>query len=406
MKQIYSFCLADRLCIGFQNHGTYIIRPHKETAYLPFVMDFIEEINSLAARAKNQVDHLETEESTKNALVMPFIKALGYDPFDPREVVPEFTADHGTKKGEKVDYAIKIDGKPVMLFECKHAGDTLSTDHAGQLFRYFHVTAARIGVLTNGVTFKFFTDLEEENKMDDRPFLEFNLLQVNEEKVEELKRLRKSSFNLDDMLSAAHDLKYRKALLDFLQRQWSEPDEAFVRFMTAQVYDGRITKNVRGQFRDIVRDALRQFVTDKVRGRLNTALMEEETAGLPPLEEEASSAEDAAEDLPEGVIHKDGDVVTTEEEMEGFRIVRAIMRQVVDVDRVAARDVKSYFGILLDDNNRQPICRLHFNSSQKYLGVFDEEKNEERIPIDSVDDIYNHAETLHRTVGFYEDGDD
>lgn len=95
-------------------------------------------------------------------------------------------------------------------------------------------------------------------------------------------------------------------------------------------------------------------------------------------------------------------VITTEDEMEGFRVVRAIMREVVDVDRVAPRDVKTYFGVLLDDNNRQPICRLHFNTSQWYLGVFDEDKNEERIPIDTIDEIYDHADKLRRTVRFYD----
>lgn len=369
-------------------------------------MDFIEEITSLSARAKSQLDHLETEEGTKNALIMPFIKALGYDPFDPREVVPEFTSDHGTKKGEKVDYAIRVDGRPIILFECKHAGAPLDTDHADQLFRYFHVTESKIGVLTNGVEYQFFTDLEEENKMDQRPFLTFDLLHVDENKVEELKRLRKSSFDLEDMLSAAHDLKYRKALLEYLQEQWDGPDEEFVRHMTKQVYDGRITQNVRDQFRDIVHDALRQFVSDKIRGRLSTALAEEE-AELPPVAE--SNPEDesvsSSKELPDGVVAKDGDVVTTEDEMEGFRIVRAIMREVVDVDRVAPRDVKSYFGILLDDNNRQPICRLWFGSAQKYLGVFDEEKNEERIAIDSVDEIYDHADKLRQTVGYYGEGD-
>ncbi|PEN12764.1 restriction endonuclease [Longibacter salinarum] len=366
-------------------------------------MDFIEEIASLSSRAISQIDHLETEEGTKNALVMPFIKALGYDPFDPTEVVPEFTADVGTKKGEKVDYAIKLEGRPVMLFECKHAGAPLDPDHADQLFRYFHVTEAKIGVLTNGLTYKFFTDLEQENKMDERPFLTFNLLHVNENKVGELKRLRKSSFDLDDMLSAAHDLKYRKALLEYLQTQWDEPEQEFVRFMTGQVYDGRITKNVRYQFSEIVHDALRQFVSDKIRGRLNTALAEEEAVTDDAFnEEDGVESEERVDSLPDGVIAKDGDVVTTEEEMEGFRIVRAIMREVVDVDRVVSRDVKSYFGILLDDNNRQPICRLRFETAQKYLGLFDEEKNEERVPIDAVDEIYDHADKLRQTVHFYD----
>lgn len=330
-------------------------------------------------------------------MVMPFIRAFGYDVFNPKELVPEFTADVGTKKGEKVDYAVKAEEQPVMLFESKRAGGDLSVDHASQLFRYFHVTDAQIGVLTNGIVYHLFTDLEESNKMDERPFLEFNLLDYDGQQVNELKKLRKESFDLEEMLSTAHDLKYRKALKKYLEEQWSEPEEEFVRFMTSKVYDGRITKRVRDQFQGIVRQALQQFVSEKVSGRLKSALMEEAMASEP-------APSDGGEELPEGVvdIDEDGEVITTKEEMEGFRVVRAIMREVVDVDRVAPRDVKTYFGVLLDDNNRQPICRLHLNTSQWYLGVFDADKNEERIPIDTVDEMYDHADKLRRTAEFHD----
>jgi predicted type IV restriction endonuclease len=97
---------------------------------------------------------------------MPFISALGYDVFDPVEVIPEFTADVGIKKGEKVDYAIKQDGKIIMLFECKCCNGSLDDCHASQLYRYFSVTEARIAVLTDGIIYRFYTDIEQPNKMD------------------------------------------------------------------------------------------------------------------------------------------------------------------------------------------------------------------------------------------------
>jgi predicted type IV restriction endonuclease len=359
-------------------------------------MDFIEQIESLSSRVDELTDGLKTEEATKNALVMPFIRALSYDVFNPQEVVPEFTADFAAKKGEKVDYAIRIGDRPVMLFECKKAGAELSVEHAGQLFRYFQMTDARIGVLTNGIEYRFFSDLEETNKMDERPFLEFKLREYSDAHIDELKRLRKSTFDLDDMLEAAHDLKYRKALRHYLDKQWADPEDEFVHFMAGQVYDGRITQRVRTQFKGIVRNALNQMVHDKVSGRLKSALQEEEASVT-----EESTSEDQDQMLPDGVVDVDGDIMTTEEEMEGFRIVRAIMRPVVDVDRVTPRDVKTYFGVLLDDNNRQPICRLHLNTSQWYLGLFDETKEETRIPIETLDNIYDHAEALRKTVGFY-----
>ena len=356
-------------------------------------MDFIDEVSALASRAEGQVENLQTEEATKNALVLPFINALGYNVFDPMEVVPEYTADVGIKKGEKVDYAIILEGEPIMLFEVKHVGGDLSTDHASQLYRYFSVTPARIGVLTNGRMYRFFSDLEEDNKMDDRPFLEFDLFETRETLVDELKKMRKSSFDLDVMLSTAHDLKYLKAMRGYLARQWNEPSEEFVQFMVKRVYDGLATQSVKEQFKPVVRNALHQFVSGKVSGRLKSALAEEE----------AVVSEVAASEEPDAPEFSEDDVLTTEEEKEGFRIVRAIMRSVVPPGRVAMRDVKTYCGVLLDDNNRQPICRMHFNTSQKYLGLFGADKKEEKVPIYSLDDMYDYADRLTATVSFYDE---
>ncbi|MFQ5569633.1 MAG: type I restriction endonuclease [Rhodothermales bacterium] len=353
-------------------------------------MDLADQITALASRAQKQIEHITTEEATKTALVLPFINALGYNVFDPTEVVPEFTADIGIRKGEKVDYAIMLDGKPIMLIECKQAGADLNVKHASQLFRYFTVTDARIGVLTNGIQYRFFSDLEEKNKMDERPFLEFDLLDLKELLVHELKKLSKSAFDLDQLLSAAHELKYTKALKVYLAEQWGAPSDDFVKFLTKRVYDGLYTQSVREQFKDIVRRALHQFVNDRISDRLNAALREEE-----------GGTEEEVLDLESSTAANDG-IVTTDEEMEGFYIVRAILRETVDIARVRHRDVKSYFGILLDDNNRKPICRLHFNATQKYLGLFDEYKKEERVPIDSLDDIYQYADRIRATIRVYE----
>lgn len=361
-------------------------------------MDLVQEIDQVADKAESQINKIQNEESTKQVLVIPFIKALGYDVYNLDEVNPEFTADFAEKEGEKVDYALLHEGDPAVLIECKTAGRELSTDHAEQLFRYFQFTDARFGVLTNGVEYRFFSDLEEENKMDEGPFLELDLFDYSEQEIEPLKQLRKASFDPNEMRMAAHNLKYRKGLRRFLERQWEEPNEDFVYFMTDQVYDGHITQNVREQFRPIVREALHQLVYDRVRGRLSSALQEEEETAAEDLSPEEDSEE---EELPEGVVYKEGEIVTLEEEVEGYRIVKAILREVVDVDRVADRDLKSYFNVLLDDNNRKPICRFYFHSDPMRIGLFDEEKEEMRISIGSLDEIYDHADHLKKTVRNY-----
>lgn len=121
--------------------------------------DFIEQIKALAGLIPTRLGGVKTEEATKTAFVMPFIAALGYNVFDPAEVVPEFIADVGIKKGEKIDYAIMKDGKPTIMFECKHHAANLDFEHASQLHRYFNVAEARVAVLTNGIIYRFYKGL-------------------------------------------------------------------------------------------------------------------------------------------------------------------------------------------------------------------------------------------------------
>jgi len=355
-------------------------------------MDLIDRLKELSARKAKQIEHLHTEEATKNALVMPFLSALGYNVFNPTEVLPEFTADVGAKKGEKVDYAILRDGKPMILFECKSVGTDLDKEHASQLYRYFSVTEARIGVLTNGVVYRFFSDLEETNKMDSRPFLEFNLLDVDGKVVEELKKFAKESFDLDTILSTASELKYTKGMKRILREEWTNPSENFVRLLARRVYSGHMTQAVREQFSVITKQAFHEFVNDRIKERLEKAAVE------PPSGERPTEP-------PEPPEPPTGKIVTTEEEIEAFYIVKSIVREVVDAKRVFMRDTIRFCGVLLDDTNRKPICRLWFNHPEKkLLGIFDENKQETKHPIEDVNDIYRFADALKRRAELYDAG--
>ena len=195
-------------------------------------MDLIDRIHELAARIPGWLEHVQTEEATKNALVMPFItNILGYNVFDPTEVVPGLTADVGTKKGEKVDYTILQDDKPIILIECKRYGANVDTESTSQLFRYFTVTSSHFGVLTDGVQYRCYSDLDHPNGMDTKPFFEINMLDFDEALVEELKKFTKSSFDLDEILTTATDLKYTKEIKRILGEEWSSPVDDFVRFL-------------------------------------------------------------------------------------------------------------------------------------------------------------------------------
>lgn len=361
-------------------------------------MDFIDRIRELAVRIPKQLEHIQTEEATKNALIMPFISALGYDVFNPLEVTPELSADVGVKKGEKVDYAILQEGRPIILFECKHHATDLAKAHASQLYRYFSVTEARFGVLTNGLISWFYTDLEAQNKMDSKPFFEFNLLDMRDQDVEELKKFSKSAFDVEGILSAASELKYTREIKRLLAQELAEPSDDLVKYFASQLQVGRMSQTAREQFAQATRRAFQQFITDQLAARFKTALGSDAQMAA---SDAVPSAKAGAESVAAEASAKPA-IETTEDEREAFHIVRALLRETIDVQRIAMRDQQTYCGVLLDDNNRKPICRLWFNTGQKYISLFDgEQRKEDKQPITGLDDIYGFADRLRATVVSY-----
>jgi len=352
-------------------------------------MSIAERLRALAQRVPTTVTHLETEEATKNALVMPFLSALGYDVFNPTEVVPEFTADVGTKKGEKVDYAIKRNNEITILVEAKKANCDLDEAHASQLYRYFSVTSARVGILTNGVVYRFFSDLEEPNRMDERPFFEVSMLDLKDAHIHEIAKMSKEQFDLDGVLSTAHDLKALGLVRAVIESQIEAPDEDFVRFCFQKANPScRFVASAREAYTPIVKKAFSNVISDRVTHRLRSAL---ESSNTPP-----QPKEDVAE--PDGTPANSDGIVTLDEEIEAYRIVKAIVCSIVSPERVAYRDAKSYFSVLLDDNNRKTICRLNLHKSNWTVTTFDDARQEHRHPIQQLDELYRHADTLRKTV--------
>ena len=239
-------------------------------------MDFKDSIKQISERIDTLKANLPTEEATKTALIMPFINALGYDVFNPLEVLPEMCCDIGTKKGEKIDYAIMRDGEPIILIECKHWEQDLNL-HDNQLLRYFNVSKAKFGVLTNGITYRFYTDLSEPNIMDDKPFLEINMLDLKDTQIEELKKFHKSYFDVDMILSSASELKYMGELRTVIGKEFTTPSPDFVRFFGKQVYDGVFTPKVLEQFSTLVKRTINNYVSDIISDRLKAAIKRRRT---------------------------------------------------------------------------------------------------------------------------------
>ncbi|MFE3292590.1 type I restriction endonuclease [Rhodococcus sp. NPDC059234] len=364
-------------------------------------MDFAEAINALAGKIRDKKRGIETEEATKNAFIMPFISSvLGYDVFDPSEVVPEFVADVGVKRGEKIDYAILKNGEVRMLVECKKIGEPLNLRHASQLFRYFAVTSARIAILTNGQAYQVYTDGDAPNVMDEKPFLVFDLLDIDRTLIPEMQKLSKDSFDLDSVINAAEELKYIGMIKRIMASEIKTPSDDWIRYFVSRAYAGKATQKVVDQFRPLVTKATSQYIGDQVNDRLENAL----GGDLPNAGSiEASLPAGAVTVEVDSVSAPDPDIVTTDEELEGFNIVRAIAVAEVAPERIVHRDAKTYFAVLLDDNNRKPIIRLHLNGkSVKYVTTFENgNKMGARYDIASVVDIYKVAEQIRSVIREY-----
>ena len=359
-------------------------------------MEFIDEIKVLGNRSRNLADKLSTEEATKTSLILPFIQLLGYDIFNPMEVIPEFQAQAGVKKDQRVDYALQKDGHPVILIECKAYNEPLCAGHADQLKRYFpFVQTAKIGILTNGHQYKFFTDLEQDNVMDNTPYMEFDIENPSPDLIPKLQELRKERFDDEKAVRIAEQLKYTGQFKQIFSQQLDDPDDAFVRLFALRVWSGKINQSVKDKLKPLLKEAFKQFIEDRISARLKKAAEDEEADKV---KEKAQQEAEAAEEQEE---ENDDGIVTTPDESMGYQIVQAVAASVVDPERIFIRDNKSYCAVLLDDSRKKTIVRLLFKKDSMKLDFQGVHKNDPAIDIEKVGDIYKHSNLILEVIQGY-----
>ncbi len=187
------------------------------------------------------------------------------------EVMPEFIADIGIKKGEKVDYAILKEGKPSILIECKHWGESLDP-HNSSFSGIFYTTAAKFGLLSNGIIYRFYTDLAEQNKMDEKPFFEFNVTDIKDNQIEELKKFHKSYFNIENIQTTASELKYMNELKTLINIEFQTPSEGLIKLFAKQIYKEMLTSKIVEQLGTLTKRSIQQYINDLITERLKSAL--------------------------------------------------------------------------------------------------------------------------------------
>ncbi|WP_240517249.1 hypothetical protein [Paracoccus salipaludis] len=225
--------------------------------------------------------------------------------------------------------------------------------------------------------------------MDKKPFFSFDLQAYNTNQLSELARFQKDVFDIGSILEAASNLKYVESAAAFLKEQLEKPNDDFVRLIGRSIYEGSLTKNVLEQLRPAVQAALDEVVRDRIQDKLSISLPSKpssDTREPPAAPVEASTDE----------------VVTTDNELQAFMIVRAIGASVMPVERITMRDSRSYCAIFADNKNNRPICRLYFNAkSVRRIGVFSPDKSESRYEIDDLADIYKYSDEIKSVVKAY-----
>ncbi|MDR1840450.1 MAG: type I restriction enzyme HsdR N-terminal domain-containing protein [Holophagales bacterium] len=358
-------------------------------------MDFSEKIKALADRAQKVKTSLNTEEATKTALVMPFIQALGYDVFNPLEVVPEYVADVAGRKGEKVDYAIVQDGNPIMIIECKACGTNLNAINREQLHRYFLTVESCIGILTDGLRYQFFSHGDDGKNMDVSPFMEFDIENIDPTLLPELRKLCKGKFDLKNTLDTVCELKFNRQVKLALASNLEGPDMDFVDYlMTKAGLKGLRQKTKEDRYLPYTKRAFNEFIAEQVDSRLKSALAaSSKKEDEPPLQA-----------APPAVID-----IITENEWQALYLVKSILMGIIDTDRVTLRDLAGTgrSQVIMDNTRTKPLVFLEFQNADKLIAEIVssvQSKERQSVLIAKVEDLLQHSETIRAIARAYAAG--
>ncbi len=327
----------------------------------------------------DSISSIKTEEATKMTLIMPFIQQLGYNVFDINEVVPEYIADVGVKKGEKVDYAIKINGKVAIIIEAKDVNQELNR-HPKQLARYFVNTEAKIGILTNGLEYWFYTDVEKDNVMDDEPFFVFNLKDYKEKDLIQLKEFKKDSFDETKLYGKAEELRLVSSLMNEINTMMQNPSDELVKLLINNIYNGVKTQSVVQEYREYIVRAFQKNIDVELVKKLNTMFPDTNIS----IKQEEEAPIQKAETKPE--------IETTENEMLVYAYITSMFKE----EEITWKDNRSYFNVILNNKVTKWICRV-FDKKQLKVEFYNEESNIV-VELDKPIDIFNHYETIEQAI--------
>ena len=231
--------------------------------------------------------------------------------------------------------------------------------------------------------------------MDEKPFLEIDILNIKEAQVAELKKFHKSNFDIEKIFDIASELKYENEFKNVFANLLQKPSDEFVKLFLTDTYEGKFTQKVVDKFKPILKKSLNAYITELMNDKIKTALGTQDDAISDnietPSQEQPIEQETAS-------IEKESKIVTTEEELEGYFIVKNLIKDLVNINDITYKDNERYMAILYKAKTTKWICRFYFNTSTKYLAIPDENKKEEKFVIQNVYDIEQYKDKLIASV--------
>lgn len=317
------------------------------------MQSFVERIKKHAAHVANVGTHCATEETTKQALILPLLDILGFSPFDPTRVKAEYGADFpGVKANERVDYALFCHGVPVMFIEAKAYGEKLG-NHAPQLSRYFNATPeVAVAAITNGCEWRFFTDLNNKNVMDVSPFLAVNFADLDDSQVSNLSRFRHDEFQPDALRTLAEESVYLAAFKDVVRKSVLECDQDFVRYVVGRsVVQRTLTAKFVEAITPIVKQAVAHSMSEMVVNSLSAPLPAPAAMPVP-----ADAVPEVADPYADAIDPNNPKIITTYTERRLLEVVGDILGAGPDV---VAKDTESYYAILYQGKVNRWLVRYY-----------------------------------------------
>jgi hypothetical protein len=324
------------------------------------------------------------EAQTKLLYINPFIEILGYKTSEHTDVIAELPADFATRRRDKVDYALRKNDTEILIIECKRFNEKVGK-FGHQLSAYFnHLRLVRFGILTNGTIYHFYADIDTRNIMDAEPFFEFNVTDFNDEQLQILEMFCKENFDEKLIIEKARRLTYSRDIRKLLYTEMTNPSKDFIKFIAGKAYlekkRGSITEKIMILFDELVNLSLPIVINQLISDRM---------IRLKP------SSNNEIKEI-------ESKIITTEEEREGYFIVKSIIRRKIAPERVGFKDAQAYFSIRIDDSSHKTVCRLYLNSNKKYIGIFGANRNETKFELGAIDNIFDFSDQLLESILFYE----